>query len=536
MVPIQSHAIEIENPSVCSSSITNMMSDMGLMAYKMADFMNGFCQMMPFFGSFCPDLDGMAGSFFSKVLDNPDLTIDMLACADGNSSMLEFMLHVIDENPSLLTKMGNAMGQTGDGTSKGCTLGSMFVDMATRHSNLKNFFFAKINENLYQNFSNNVFYCESDAELNLSELIKNNAKQAMDEDSPFGTVLRAIHPAGTTHEDGSGHDHSNHVANERMFYSLFSNVEAGLNFMNGLSQLDQPDQISMMDFLFLGRVIIPAKTCSRYDWRCTPSAEVINDHPFESSMYMYSMIQAMADGVLPNYQMDAEHPPVADSDVPANALFGQFFPLMLTEDYQLNPYGMSFFKSLISGYLTHGWKPSQDVAMHMMGLIGLQQVPFSQEDMGNLMSMLNDPCSASPTLVFEDKDDGHHSDCGTDDGSGGGSTDGGTTPTPEPTPTTTTKTFSVNNLPWYETREYGPFKSGPGGIEVTVTGSGDVNLYVQKNSTYNNYYYLNRSDCVSDTYRTSNESCNLGEETTYYIIIDGDGYSYNSSFNMTVTY
>ena len=114
-IPVTSQAIELENPNMCSSGITNMMSDMGLMAYSMANFMNGFCKSMPFFGMFCPDLDKMAGSFFSKVLQSPDLTLDLLACADQNTSMLNFMLHVIDDNPALLSQMGNYMGQTGDG-------------------------------------------------------------------------------------------------------------------------------------------------------------------------------------------------------------------------------------------------------------------------------------------------------------------------------------------------------------------------------------------------------------------------------------
>jgi hypothetical protein len=533
--PIQSQAIELENPSMCSSGITNMMSDMGLMAYKMADFMNGFCKSIPFFGMFCPDLDKMAGAFFSEVMENPDLTLDMLACADANPSMLDFMLHVIDENPSLLTQMGTYMGQTGDGSSKGCALGELFTDMATRHDNLKNFFFAKINEDLYRNYSDNVFYCKTDTAVSLSELIKYNAKQAMAEDTPFGGVLRAIHPEGTTHDDAGGHDHSNHVANERMFYSLFSNVEAGLNFMNGLSQIEQTDQKSMMDFLFLGRVVIPARTCSYWDWRCTPTEEVINDHPFESSMYMYSMIQAMADGVLPAYQLDAEHPPVADINVPANALFGQFFPLMLTEDYQINEYGMSFFKSLISGWLTHGWKPSEDVSMHMMGLVNLQQVPFTMEDLGNLMSVLNDPCSADPAIVFEDKDDDHHGDCGSDGGDTGGdgtSTDPDPEPTPEPEPVYIPTSEQFNGmLNWYEDKTFGPFTSGPDGISVSVTGDGDVNLYVYKDTT-SRYRY----DCISDTYRTSNESCTLSDQATYYILVDGYGYANRSNYSMTVNY
>ena len=411
-IPATSQAIELENPNMCSSGITNMMSDMGLMAYSMANFMNGFCKSVPFFGMFCPDLDKMAGSFFSKVLQNPDLTLDMLACADQNPSMLSFMLHVIDENPALLSQMGNYMGQTGDGSSKGCTLGANFTEMATRHSNLKNFFLAKINEDLYVNYADNVYYCETDVAVSLSELIRDNPSQSMDEDSNFGRVLRSIHPAGTTHDEPGGHDHTLHVANERMFYTLFSNVEAGLNFMAGLSQIDGEDQQSMLEFIFLGRIYIPEKTCQWWDRNCTPQEAQTNDHPYESTYYMYSMIQAMAEGVLPAYQMDADHPPVPDSTVPANALFGQFMPLMLDENMQINAFGMSFFRGLVSGSLTHKWGPADKVLEHMVNLVILEQVPFTFTDLGALIGQLNDPCSADPAILFAEKEDDHHSDCG----------------------------------------------------------------------------------------------------------------------------
>jgi len=429
-IPATSQAIELENPNMCSSGITNMMSDMGLMAYSMANFMNGFCKSIPFFGMFCPDLDKMAGSFFSKVLQSPDLTLDLLACADQNPSMLSFMLHVMDKNPALLSQLGGYMGQTGDGSSKGCQLGGDFTRMATRHGNLKNFFLAKINEDLYVNYADNVFYCKTDIAVNLSLLIKDNPAQSMNEGSQFGNVLRSIHPTGTTHDDPDGHDHTLHVANERMFYSLFSNVDAGLNFMSGLSQIDAADQASMLDFMFLGRIKIAEVKCSWWDHRCTPREAQINDHPYESSYYMYSMIQAMADGILPAYQMDADHPPVPDSSVPANALFGQFMPLMLDENMQMNAYGISFFKGLISGAMTHQWQPSQQVMGMMQGLMQLQHVPFSAEDFGNLIGMLNDPCSADPVILFASKDDDHHGSCGDEVDTGGdGSTDTNTAPT-----------------------------------------------------------------------------------------------------------
>jgi len=58
---VSSQAIDLISPEVCSSGVTNMMSDMGIMAYQVADFLNSFCKAIPFFGMFCPDLDQIAG-------------------------------------------------------------------------------------------------------------------------------------------------------------------------------------------------------------------------------------------------------------------------------------------------------------------------------------------------------------------------------------------------------------------------------------------------------------------------------------------
>lgn len=541
LYPIQSNAIDLENPNMCSSGITNMMSSMGLMAYSMADFMNGFCKMMPFFGSFCPDLDQMAGSFFSKVLENPDLTLDMLACADHNSSMLSFMLHVIDENPELLDQMGNYMGQTGEGDSagktKGCILGERFTNMATRHSNLKNFFFAKINEDLYLNYSDNLFHCEGNAVEDLSILIKNNPKQAMEEDSAFGKVLRSIHPAGTDHNTPGGHDHSLHDANEKMFYSIFSNVTAALNFMEGMSQIDDADRVSMLDFMFKGTIHNKAVTCSYWDWRCTPKEASTYDHPFESAYYMYSMIKAMNDGVIPEYQLDNDTPPTTDSPIPANRLFGQFMPMMLDENGQMNEYGMSFFTALISGALSHQWEPAGGVMGHMVQLMTLGHVPFTMADMGQMMSVLNRDCWPDPNDLFNPKEDDHGIPCESDSHTHDGSTpdddhDDDTTP---PQPTTTTEHFS-GNLRWYEDVQYGPFEAGDNGLSVTVSGSGDVSLYVREVGKYRSPYdYRYRNDCASENYNSSNESCDL-RAGSYYVIIDGDGRAYESDYTLSVTY
>jgi len=513
-IPATSQAIELENPNMCSSGITNMMSDMGLMAYSMANFMNGFCKSMPFFGMFCPDLDKMAGAFFSKILQNPDLTLDMLACADQNPSMLSFMLHVIDKNPALLSQMGDYMGQTGDGSSKGCTLGANFTEMATRHSNLKNFFLAKINEDLYVNYADNVFYCDTDVALSLSELIRDNPSQSMDVDSRFGKVLRSIHPAGTTHDDPQGHDHTLHVANERMFYSLFSNVQAGLNFMNGLSQIDGADQQSMLEFMFLGRIHIPERTCQWWDRYCTPQEAQTNDHPYESTYYMYSMIQAMADGILPAYQMDADHPPVADSSVPANALFGQFMPLMLDENMQMNAFGMSFFRGLISGAMTHQWMPAQQVMGHMQGLMQLQHVPFSAEDFGNLIGMLNDPCSAGPAILFADKEDDHHDSCG----SGGGSGDGGTT-----TPTNTVPSVSIDSPSSGSTSTAGEVNA------FTATASDNEDGAISANVQWSS-----NIDGSMGQGATINVALTAGSHTITASITDSNGAKSTTTVNVTI--
>ncbi|MCP3851340.1 MAG: hypothetical protein GY694_14020, partial [Gammaproteobacteria bacterium] len=321
--PNHSEAIDLPCTDCCSFGMMNMMSDAGLMAYSMADMMSNMCQSMPFFGMFCPDINQMAGSFFSGVLEDPDLTLDLLQCADGNPSLLEWMLHIMDENPELLSQMGYYMGETGDGQSKGCQLGEQFTDMALHHNNLKNFFFAKINDDLYDNLGRNML-CKTETTRNVAQLISKNATDVMTPTSAFSQVFMNI---GTPSSDTDG----NEVANERVFNSVFSDVTAASDFLSAMGQLEPQMSQAFMDFIFLGKMNIPAVTCHPRDYLCEDQAASQVEHSSQSYHNLYAIMDGFANGVAPAYVLDAEHPPVPDSPEPANALFGSFMGMLVDQ-------------------------------------------------------------------------------------------------------------------------------------------------------------------------------------------------------------
>ena len=408
----KAEAMQLPCKECCPSSIMNMMTDMGLMAYEMADFMNGMCQMMPFFGMFCPDLDQMAGNFFSQVLRDPQLTMDMLACADGNDAMLAWMLKVMHENPELLHQMGTYMGMTGDGNSAGCHLTEQFTDMALRHDNLKSFFFAKINDHLYQNLTKSML-CNTDTAVNIGELMAANAQEQMQPGTPF---VNAFMNMGAADNDNDG----NELANERMFYAIFSNIDSANDFLDGLQSLggDSPELVgAFMDFIFLGKQQVPATTCQPWqtqgrwvyvngEWvyqpGCVeqPASELI--HGNQAIYNQYAIMEAFVTGVAPYYVMDPDHPPVPDSSVPANALFGRFMSMLIDAEGNMTPYAQSFFSTMATGAQVHCWQPAQQFMAMMMGLMEMGQVPFTAEQFSQMMPQLINPQAPAPRNFKDD--------------------------------------------------------------------------------------------------------------------------------------
>ncbi|RDH81575.1 MAG: hypothetical protein DIZ80_15990 [endosymbiont of Galathealinum brachiosum] len=501
-IPATSQAIDLDNPNACSSGITNMMSDMGLMAYSVANFMNGFCKSMPFFGMFCPDLDKMAGSFFSKILENPDLTLEMMACANANDGMLSFMIDVMDKNPGLLRQVGYYMEQTGDGTSQGCELGEALTQMALNHSNMKNFLFAKIDDDLYGSLSAGM-QCKNETTVNVTKLLDQNAEQVLQGSTPF---TRAFANMGTVDDSDDG----NEIATEDVFSAVFANVTAAGNFMSALSQVDGETQKSMMDLMFLGKIQIPEKTCAWWDWQCTPRDASEQLHAAQAHYNMYASIKGFTIGVLPAY--DQTLPPAPDSSAPANALFGQFMGLIIGADGQMNEYGFSFFKSMVSGAQIHQWAPAGGMLTAMIQLVEGGFTPFTLDQLMAMMPQLMDQNSPVPRELGSGDNAGS-----TDDGTGGG-TDGGTT-----SPTNTAPSVAIDSPSSGATSTAGEMNS------FTATASDN-----EDGAISGNVKWSSNIDGSMGQGATINASLTAGSHTITASITDSDGAKSTATVKVTI--
>ncbi|RKZ59296.1 MAG: hypothetical protein DRQ44_13830, partial [Gammaproteobacteria bacterium] len=504
---VSSQAIDLISPEVCSSGVTNMMSDMGIMAYQVADFLNSFCKAIPFFGMFCPDLDQIAGAFFSALLSNPDLTLDMMVCADYNPSMLSFMLHIMGENPELLYQMSNYLGQTGDGTSKGCQLGEILTGMALRHNNLKSYLFAEMDDYVYANLARNM-QCQTNTTVQLSQLIANNPQEL----SPGTAFDRTMRRLGTVESDTDG----NEVSNERMFQAIFNNIEASNYFLDGVEQLQPDEQFRVLDFVFLGKTMVTDPNCNPYYNTCS-TTEVIHEN--QAYLNMYAMLQGFDSGVMSSYVFDQAAPPTPDSEFPANALFGRMAPMLMTPSFdQLSPYGMSFFGTMLTGTYIYQWQPGMDVLADMQQIMDFGHLPFTLADLEPMLPVLVNANAPAPRNILDD------TDCAADfaacltpidcDVMGGYWYDDICNAL-QPIQTA----HFEGSLFYSETKFIGPFTvDNDGDFSVTLSGSGDIDLYVSRYGRAYDYDY----DCKSDNPATSEESCVLYGQGEYWISLYGD--------------
>ena len=514
-----SQAIDLTNPNVCSSGITNMMSDMGIMAYQVADFLNSFCQAIPFFGMFCPDLDQIAGAFFSALLSNPDLTLDMMVCADQNPSMLSFMLHVMGENPELLYQLSGYMGQTGDGTSKGCQLGDILTAMALRHNNLKSYLFAEMDDYVYANLARNM-QCQTDTTVQLSELISRNP-QELKPDTAFDRTMRHIH---TVESDTDGTE----VSTERMFQAIFNNIDAANFFLDAVDQLEPDEQFRILDFVFLGKTMVADPTCNPRYSTCAVT-EVI--HTNQAYLNMYALLSGFDSGVMSSYVFDPAAPPTPDSEFPANALFGRMAPMLMTPSFdQLSPYGISFFGIMLTGTYIYGWQPGMDVLADMGQIMEFGHLPFTMADLEPMLDQLVNPDAPAPRNILDD------TDCAADfaacltaidcDVMGGYWYDDICNAL-RPIQTA----HFEGSLFYSERKDIGPFTvDNDGDFTVILSGTGDIDLYVSRNGRAYEHDY----DCKSDNPATSEESCILYGEGEYWISLQGD-WDAQTSYTLDVS-
>jgi Divergent InlB B-repeat domain len=394
---------------MCSNGISQMMSDMGMMAYEWADFMSSMCQMMPFFGMFCPDPSEMAGAFFSAVLDDPQMTLEMMQCADVNSGMLDFMIDTIAKNPELLDKMAWIMRERGEAS---CAFTELFIDMAMGHDNLKDFFFWAIDDNLYDALTYSMS-CNVRIPQKMAILVRDNAVEEMAPGTPFANAMMNMGSTGDS-------DDGNEMANERMFYHMFGDTTAATDFLTALMIVGQNSPETMkgfMDFIFLGivqEVTDPGYTC-REDWdppwcEDEPPTIVVSQHGAQVYYNNYSIIRGFVEGVAPEYDMSI--PPDPSSDNPANALFGNFMGMLVDQEGNMTDYAGTFFSAMVTGSQPPHCDPYCGGMMQMMmGLMQMGYVPFTQEQFAQMMPQLMNPEAPGPRNFLDGSGDDMGYEC-----------------------------------------------------------------------------------------------------------------------------
>lgn len=360
--------------SCCSSAITNMASQMGYQMYSMFSW-------MPFIGDM---MNTAAGMFFSQVLNNPQLTLDMIICAKGNDAMVQTMIKVVSANPQLLYKMQEIMRQSNKFTYH-------FMDLALINPSLAAFFFDVIHDDLYEAMTHPLVRSQ-EIRVQMGKLMVQYGKDEMQPNKPFARVFFNLGEAGN---DTDG----NEIANERFYYAMFGNLESAHAFMDTLEKMDAQSQKAMLDFVFLGKM--------------TTSSGGVVHHANQQFYNNYAVIRALVQSVAPVYDMT--QPPNPESDNSANALFGRMMPSLFSgEGSEMQPteYGIAFMQAIMAGAMA-----GDESAIGLSQFFGAMFPP-------EMMSMLPQPENPPAPRNFLDGIDGLPVDDGGGDDGGSDPDDG----------------------------------------------------------------------------------------------------------------
>ncbi len=303
-------AQSLSNPEACTGQMLDMMTDAMVISYGIGDMM-----CMPMMGM----CEQMMGEFFSMILDSPELTMEFMDCAHANPELIYVMLDTIDANPELFYEMGSIMGMS-------CAFTLKLAYMAQDNRDLRDFFFGRITDHVYRNLTIALLCEPPEVAEQMGIAMEMSGADHLWPGSAFFHVLNNL---GT---DTDNLD-ANELANERLLLAFFRDVPAASSFLNTLGQLDEEVAGLVLGIFFLGEQRGP------YDFLVV--------HDDQAYLHAYAMIRAIADGVLPHYNVD--EPPDPSASTPANQLLGQMLPMFMTEEGGLSPYGLAFFRALRTG-------------------------------------------------------------------------------------------------------------------------------------------------------------------------------------------
>lgn len=325
---------QLSNPGMCSDAILDMMSDGFVFAY-----MNG----APWCFGVC---DQAMGTFFMQVLNSKPLTLDFMECAYNNPELQDVMIRIAGTNGEVLYKMGEIMGID-------CDFPASFVQMAEAYAPMKNFFFSVLNDHLYQNLTR-ALLCEPPAiGRGLGRILQGDAAREIYPARPMWEVLMNLGEPGLNAD-------ANELADERLVYGFFRDVESATLFFDALETMGATEQQRVLNLLFLGQTF-------------TRVGEVVHDDA--AFFHVYAMTQAFVEGVAPSY--DPTLPPDPASANPANALLGRMLQMLVTFDAMGNitgftPYAQSFFTGIRSAAEIHCEPAAIGMMQFMAGIFPLE--------------------------------------------------------------------------------------------------------------------------------------------------------------------
>jgi hypothetical protein len=223
--------------------------------------------------------------------------------------------------------------------------------------------------------------------------------EEMELDKPFSSIFMNM---GSTSDDNDG----NEMANERLFYSMFSKIETANNFFGALSNMPEEMQANFMNFFFMGVQTLPAINCTAREelYGCVSrEAEVLN-HESQGFYNLYAVNKAFYNNIGPLY--DVNLPPDPNSENEANALFGNFMAMLITENGEMTPFANQFFSAIITAASPpHCNNEAKGMLMMFQMMMENSFLPFTIEQFQEMAAQLYNPNAPTPRNFLDGSGD-----------------------------------------------------------------------------------------------------------------------------------
>ena len=201
-------------------------------------------------------LDPVLTQIFSVMLNNGDLSVEMIDLALLNSNLTPMIIDAMGNNWALLTpKIATLL-------KKESAFAQKLTELAATQANFGNFLFANIDQNMFSALSQAMVSTQQTA-VNVSNLLITYAPKHLKiptnsvDTSELRSFSTLIFSNGEMHSDSnaSTRNDANELNNERFFYALFKSPIATANFITAMNSVQANDikvSTALMNQIFLG--------------------------------------------------------------------------------------------------------------------------------------------------------------------------------------------------------------------------------------------------------------------------------------------